>query len=734
MSDLLIEFLSEEIPARMQAKAAEDLRRLVTDGLVERGLTYAHAAAFATPRRLTLAIEGLTDRSPALREERKGPRVDAPAAALEGFLRSTGLGRDDLEQRDDKKARVWFAVTTRPGRDAPEIIAETVEAAVRGFPWPKSMRWGTGALRWVRPLHSILCLLSRETGAEVVPLTIDGLVSGDRTRGHRFHAPDSFSVTSFEDYEAKLRRAHVILDASERADRIDHDLRQLAFARGLEIVPDPGLLAENAGLTEWPVVLLGDIEPRFLDLPPEVLRTSMREHQKFFSLGDATGRITAYALVANRETADHGATILAGNARVLAARLSDAVFFWQNDLRTPLEEMAKKLDAVTFHGQLGTQGERIARIAALAREIAPLVGADPDLADRAARLAKADLASQMVYEFPELQGVMGRYYAERAGEPAEVAAAAAEHYSPLGPSDVVPAAPVSIAVALADKLDTLTGFWAIDEKPTGSRDPFALRRAALGVIRLILANGLRFSLDRPVDAQVLRHQIGATPAEPALLARILAASVADGMFGPATRALVAGAEAAAPDWLAAVRDHDPSVSDDLRAFFHDRLKVHLRDQGIRHDVIDACLSMPENCDLTLLVSRVGALNSFLATDDGANLLAGYRRAANILTQEEKNDGVEYSLDPDIRFAETEPERALFAALDTAEAALGPALEAEDFAAAMTALARLRAPIDAFFDTTTVNADSPAVRRNRLCLLNRIRVVMNRVAVFAALEG
>ena len=486
MPDLLLELFSEEIPARMQPKAAEDLRRLVTDGLVERGLTYAHAAAFATPRRLALAVEGLAEASLPVREERKGPRVDAPDAALQGFLRATGLTVDQLEQRDDKKGRAWFAVIARPGRPAAEIVAEVVEATVRDFPWPKSMRWGDGSLRWVRPLHSILCILTRETGAEVVPLEIDGLRAGNLTRGHRFHAPEPFSVASFEDYRAKLARAFVILDPAERAARIAHDAAQLAFANGLELVDDPGLLAENAGLTEWPVTLMGRIEPRFLDLPPEVLQTTMRANQKFFSLRDpASGAITAYLVVANRETADDGATILAGNARVLTARLADAEFFWQNDLRTPLADMAAKLATVTFHGKLGTQGERIARIAALAREIAPAVGADPDLAERAAQLAKADLASQMVFEFPELQGTMGRYYAERAGEPPAVAAVAAEHYSPLGPSDAVPTAPLSVAVALADKLDTLTGFWAIDEKPTGSKDPFALRRAALGVIRTV---------------------------------------------------------------------------------------------------------------------------------------------------------------------------------------------------------------------------------------------------------
>jgi glycyl-tRNA synthetase beta chain len=716
MPDLLLELFSEEIPARMQAKAAEDLRRLVTDGLAERGLACAHAAAFATPRRLALAVEGLAETSLPDREERKGPRVDAPEAALQGFLRSTGLTVAQLEQRDDKKSRVWFAVISRPGRPAAEVVAETVEAAVRAFPWPKSMRWGDGALRWVRPLQSILCILTRESGAEVVPLEIDGIGAGNLTRGHRFLAPEPFHVTSFEDYREKLARAFVILDPAERAARISHDATQLAFARGLELVEDKGLLAENAGLTEWPVTLMGTIEPRFLDLPPEVLQTSMRENQKFFSVREPGGGMTGYVVVANRDTRDSGATILAGNARVLAARLTDAEFFWRNDLRTPLEAMAAKLDHVTFHGKLGSQGERIVRIAALAREIAPHVGADPDLAERAARLAKADLASQMVYEFPELQGTMGRYYAERAGEPLEVAAAAEEHYSPLGPSDAVPTAPVSIAVALADKIDLLNCFWWIQEKPTGSKDPFALRRAALGVIRLLLSGGVQIAL-----LDLSTHHVERA-AEQAYQRRLAQTKLSGGIAG-----------------LAFVRQqyhgrHVNPDSIDLLAFLADRLKVHLRDQGIRHDVIDACFQLGGQDDLVLLVARVRALQAFLGTEDGEHLLTGYKRATNILEQEEKKDGVEYSLDPDPRLAETEAERALFAALDAAEAALGPALGAEDFGGAMTALARLRGPIDAFFDTTTVNADSPVLRRNRLCLLNRIRAVMNRVAVFSAVEG
>ena len=488
MPDLLIEFLSEEIPARMQARAADDLKRLVTEGLVEAGLTYSGAAAFSTPRRLVLAVEGLLAESPSVREERKGPRVDAPEKALEGFLRSTGLAKDQLEARDDKKGQVWFAVIEKPGRPAAEIVAEVLEKTVRNFPWPKSMRWGAGTLRWVRPLHSILCLLSENGEASVVDLEIDGIRAGDATHGHRFMSPEQFSVASFDDYAAKLKRGHVILSADERAASIWHDATQAAFAQGLEVVEDKGLLAEVAGLVEWPVVLMGEIGEAFLGLPEEVLRTSMKEHQKFFSVKDKSGRIVRFVTVANRETADSGATILAGNQKVLAARLADAKFFWENDLRVAeagMDAWVAALCNVTFHNKLGSQAERIDRIAALAREIAPVVGADADQAENAARVAKADLSSAMVNEFPELQGVMGEYYARAAGLGDDAAAVAQEHYQPLGPSDDVPSAPLSVAVALADKIDTLTGFWAIDEKPTGSKDPFALRRAALGVLRLI---------------------------------------------------------------------------------------------------------------------------------------------------------------------------------------------------------------------------------------------------------
>ena len=464
MPDLLIELFSEEIPAKMQHRAASDLKRLITDGLVEAGLTYAGAESFATPRRLTLAVEGLLGESPTVREERKGPRTDAPEKALEGFLRSTGLAKDDLEARDDKKGQVWFATIEKPGRAAAEIVAEVLEKTIRNFPWPKSMRWGAGSLRWVRPLHSIVCVLSENGEAEIVPLTIDGITATDTTFGHRFMAPDAIKVTNFEDYAAKLKRAHVILSADERAETIWQDATQAAFAQNLEVVEDKGLLAEVAGLVEWPVVLMGDIGEDFLSLPAEVLQTSMREHQKFFSVKDKSGRIVKFVTVANVETADNGETILAGNQKVLSARLSDAKFFWENDLRVAKDNIAIWTDAlfnVTFHNKLGSQSERIDRIAALAREIAPIVGANPDDAETAARIAKADLSSEMVYEFPELQGIMGSYYGREAGHSDEIAAVAQEHYQPLGPSDDVPTAPLSVAVALADKIDTLAGFWAI---------------------------------------------------------------------------------------------------------------------------------------------------------------------------------------------------------------------------------------------------------------------------------
>ena len=748
MPDLLIELFSEEIPARMQARARDDLKKLVTDGLVEAGLTYAGAAAFSTPRRLALTVQGLTAESPLLREERKGPKADAPEAALEGFLRSTGLTKDQLQLRDDKKGQVWFAVVEKPGRKAAEIVAEVLETAIRSFPWPKSMRWGTGSLRWVRPLHGILCILTDEAGAEVVPLTVDGIVAGSSTQGHRFMAPARFSVTNFEDYAAKLKRAFVVLDHAEREAHIWADATSAAFAAGLEVVEDRALLAEIAGLVEWPVVLMGQIGEEFLGLPPEVLQTSMKEHQKFFSVRNPkTGRIERFVTVANRETADDGATILHGNGKVLRARLSDAKFFWENDLRAVLhkglEGMAAGLANVTFHNKLGSQADRITRIEALAREIAPLVGADADLAAQAARVAKADLQSAMVGEFPELQGLMGSYYARAAGLPEAVALACKAHYQPLGPSDGVPSDPVSVAVALADKLDTLTGFWAIDEKPTGSKDPYALRRAALGVIRLVLGNRVRVGLEQLISAGTTYHftqqyfrdhvqQQGEIEAWKELTKSLHPHKSRESIENDA---LLAGLDGRA-FWQSfnEMAEDKQGVKADLLAFLHDRLKVFLRDQGIRHDIIDACLAMPGNDDLTLLVKRAEALAAFLKTEDGANLLQGYKRAASFLVREEAKDGVEYSFGAEVKFAEGPEERALFAALDGAEAVIAPAMKAEDFGAAMAAMAGLRAPIDAFFTAVQVNSENAVVRRNRLNLLSRIRVLCLSVADLNKIEG
>ncbi len=737
MPDLLIELFSEEIPARMQARAGEDMKKRMTDGLVEAGLTYAGAAAFTTPRRLTLTVNGMLGESPTLREERKGPRVDAPDKAIEGFLRGAGVARDDLEVRDEKKGQVYFAVIEKPGRPAGDIVAEVLEDVIRNFPWPKSMRWGAGSLRWVRPLHSILCILTDDAGeAQTVALDIDGITAGNSTQGHRFMAPDAFAVSSFEDYQAKLKRAHVVLSPQERADHIWQEATNMAFASGLEVVEDKGLLAEVAGLVEWPVVLMGTIDEDFLGLPPEVLQTSMREHQKFFSVRNPkTGRIERFITVANVETADQGATILAGNQKVLSARLADAKFFWENDLRIAKAGMGAwidQLENVTFERRLGSQAERITRIAALARELAPTVGADVDLAEQAAQVAKADLSSEMVYEFPELQGLMGRYYALEAGLPEDVALAAEEHYSPLGPSDDVPTRPVSVAVALSDKLDLLTGFWAIDEKPTGSKDPFALRRAALGVIRLVLENGLRVDVRSLARSHLIRPFVivsGEAGQEDGWgfggqvdYQIEFFVMMSGGGFG--------GGEAEKASFWAS---HADELVQDLLSFFHDRLKVYLRDRGIRHDVIDACLDEGAD-DLARVVARAKALSEVLATEDGENLVQGFKRANNILSQAEEKDGVEYSYGADVKFAETDEETALFAALDTAEGEIAKSIEAEDFAGAMGAMAALRPAVDAFFEAVQVNTDNSVVRRNRLNLLSRIRQICGQAADLTKLEG
>ena len=686
MPDLLIELFSEEIPARMQAKAAADLQKAMTDGLVEAGLTYAGAAAFATPRRLTLTVHGLLAQSPSLREERKGPRVDAPEQALAGFLRGAGVAREALSVRADKKGDVYIATIEKPGRPAAEIIAETLEKTVRQFPWPKSMRWGSGSLRWVRPLHSILCLLSDEAGADVIPIEIEGVRVGDTTYGHRFMAPDPISVTGFEDYQAKLKRAFVLLDAQERKEAIWQEASNQAFAVGLDLVDDRGLLSEVAGLVEWPVVLMGKIDAQFLSLPAEVLQTSMKEHQKFFSLRNPkTAQIEGFITVANRTTADQGATILAGNQKVLSARLADAKFFWENDLRLAQNEgmsrWVDRLSNVTFHNKLGSQKQRVDRLVQLSVDLAPLIGADPALAAQAASVVKADLSSEMVYEFPELQGLMGSYYCHAAGLPDDVAKACIEHYAPLGPSDQVPQTPLSVTVALADKIDLLTAFWAINEKPTGSKDPFALRRAALGVIRLLIENNVSLSL------------------------------------------------------LSVLQKAYPNADlQDLLGFFHDRLKVFLRDQGLRHDIIDACIAVSGNDNLTVLVKRAQALSQFLKTDDGDNLLQAFRRANNILSQAEAKDGVEYSYGADVKYVENAQERAVFEILDRQEPLIEQAMNAAEFSNALAGLAALRAPLDGFFEAVQINAENAVIRRNRLNLLSRIRALGVQVADLSRVEA
>jgi glycyl-tRNA synthetase beta chain len=669
MPQLLLELFSEEIPARMQAQAARDLERMVREQLAAAGYLPEALKAFAGPRRLTLVAEGLAPAQADRSEERKGPRVGAPDQAIEGFLRSMGFSRDQLIERDG----VYFAQIARKGRPTPEIVAEIVPAVVRAFPWPKSMTWGTGDLRWVRPLQRIVCTFA----GEVVPFEVGGIASGAYSEGHRFMGSrQAFRAPNFDEYAQGLAVNRVVLDVAERKQRILEGARTLCFARGLELVEDEGLLEEVAGLAEWPVPILGDMDDGFLKLPSEVIRTSMRTHQKYFAVRNPDGDRLAphFLVVANIEAHDGGGAIAAGNARVLSARLSDARFFWDEDRRVPLESRLEKLKGVTFHARLGTMYERVERIEALARAIAPLVGADPDVAARAARLAKADLGSGMVGEFPELQGIMGGYYAREEGLGDVIADAVRDHYRPQGPGDAVPTAPVSIAVALADKLDTLVSFFAIDEKPTGSRDPFALRRAALGVIRIILSNRIRFPLR----------------------------SVGGGKDG------------------------------DLLAFFADRLKVMLREQGQRHDLVDAVFALGDD-DLVRIVARVEALDAFLTTEDGANLLAGYKRATNILKAEEKKG--ELPTGPAARLTGAPPEEtALIAALKAARPSVETALAAEDFASAMRAVAALRAQVDGFFDKVLVNADDAAERANRLRLLGEVRDAMGRVADFSQVSG
>jgi len=706
MPDLLLELFSEEIPARMQAKAAEDLRRMVTDRLVAEGLIYEGAKAFATPRRLALTVHGIPARQSDLKEERKGPRVGGPEAAIAGFLKATGLASLDQAtiQRDPKKGDFYVALIEKPGRATLDVLADMLPVIIRTFPWPKSMRWGArsakpGALQWVRPLHAIVASFGLETEQpDVVNFAIDGIAAGHTTFGHRFMAPNPISVRRFEDYEAKLLDAKVVLDPERRKDTILTDARQLAFAQGFELVEDQGLLDEVAGLVEWPVVAMGSFEPEFLAIPAEVIRATIRNNMKCFVVSQPkTGKlINKFILTANIEASDGGKAIVEGNERVIRARLSDAKFFYQSDLKIKLEDRLPKFDKIVFHEKLGTQGDRIRRIERLAVEIAPLVGADVEKVKRAAHLAKADLLTEVVGEFPELQGLMGKYYALAQGEDAAVAAASEEHYKPQGPNDRVPTDAVSVAVALADKIDTLVGFWAIDEKPTGSKDPYALRRAALGAIRLLVENQHRINLTRLFDSHAQAFKAGGAKMK------------------------WAGREV-----------RDSSVN--LLSFLADRLKVQLREQGARHDLVDAVFALEGQDDLLMVVRRVDALGKFLDTEDGKNLLAGTKRAANILRIEEKKDSKAYDGAPNASLYSLAEEKALAKAIDQVKAEASAAIAKEDFAGAMSAIAKLRPAVDAFFDKVKVNDDNPQVRENRLKLLNQIRAATRAVADFSKIQ-
>ncbi|MBZ9722691.1 glycine--tRNA ligase subunit beta [Mesorhizobium sp. CO1-1-11] len=743
MPDLLLELRSEEIPARMQRKAAGDLKKMLTDGLVEAGLTYEAAREYWTPRRLTLDIRGLTARSKDIHEDIKGPSTSAPEQAVQGFLRKAGLSSiaEAHVHSDPKKGDFYVAHISKPGRAAEEIIAGLVPGIIRNFPWPKSMRWGPasakpGSLRWVRPLQSILCTFGPETEEPVVvDFEIDGIRSGSITYGHRFLAPGEITVRRFDDYVGKLEAGKVVLDADRRKEIILADARNLAFANGLDLVEDEGLLEEVSGLVEWPVVLMGEFEEAFLAIPAEVIRLTIRANQKCFVTrpqGESDALSNRFILTANIEASDGGKEIAHGNGKVVRARLSDALYFWTTDqgdlpdldqlqasaekfgldLKKPLDQRMARLDHlnVTFHAKLGTQGERVERIKRLAEELAPVVGADPTLAGRAAVLAKADLTTEVVGEFPELQGAMGRKYALLQGEHPSVAAAIEEHYKPQGPSDYVPSDPVSVAVALADKLDTLVGFWIIDEKPTGSKDPYALRRAALGMVRLTLENGTPLSL----LSTMAKHRKTTVDQIDERHAREQAESGGDHAHG---RGQVGDGK---------------SVDRDLLAFFHDRLKVYLRDQGARHDLIDAVIT-PQSDDLLQIVRRVEALGSFLDTEDGKNLLAGTKRAANILAAEEKKKtAVAETVEPAL--FQQDAEKSLFAAVNQAEKQAGEAIQNQDFSAAMLALSVLREPVDSFFEHVLVNDEDLSVRANRLALLARIRTATGQVADFSKIAG
>jgi glycyl-tRNA synthetase beta chain len=720
MPDLLLELFSEEIPARMQAKAADDLRRMVTDRLVAEGLVYDGAKAFATPRRLALTVVGIPVRQPDLKAERRGPRVGGPDAAIQGFLKASGLASiDQAKIERDAKGEFYIALIESKGRQTIDVLADMLPVVIRSFPWPKSMRWGArstkpGALNWVRPLRAITATFGLETEEpDVVQFSVDSIEAGQTTFGHRFMAPAAIKVRRFEDYDAKLLAAKVVLDPERRRDCILTDGKQLAFAQGFDLVEDPMLLEEVAGLVEWPVVLMGAFDPAFLSIPGEVIRATIRNNQKSFVLSDPrTGKLAnKFVLAANIEATDGGKTIVAGNERVIRARLSDAKFFYETDLKTRLEDRLAKFDAIVFHERLGTQSERIARIGRLAGELAPLCGADGEKAKRAALLAKADLLTQVVGEFPELQGVMGKYYALAQGEDASVAAACEEHYKPQGPNDRVPTDPVSVTVALADKIDTLVGFWMINEKPTGSKDPYALRRAALGVIRLLIENRIR------------AHLVALFDKHPSIELDFIADALRSAGTSGITRKLVT--------WNGRSVDQT-SVA--LLDFFIDRLKVQLREQGARHDLVDAVFALQGQDDLLMIVRRVEALGKLLDTDDGKNLLAGTKRAGNILAIEEKKDKLSFKGAPDPALYRLKEEKALAQTIAQVKSEASEAVGMEDFAGAMTIMARLRPAVDAFFDQVRVNDDDPRIRENRLKLLNEIRTATHAVADFSRIEG
>jgi len=752
MPDLLLEFFSEEIPARMQARAAEDLKKLITDRLVAAGLVYEGAKAFATPRRLALAVQGVPARAPDVREEKKGPRVGAPAGAIKGFLKAAGLASiDQAKVVNDKKGDFYVAVIEKPGRPALDVLAEIVPAVTASFPWPNAMRWGArsekpGALAWVRPLHAIVATFGPETAdPDIVPFAVDGIAAGDVTHGHRFLSPGPFQVRRLDDYMAKLEKAKVVLDPERRKAMILADAKNLAFAQGFELVEDAGLLAEVAGLVEWPVVLMGSFEEAFLAIPPEVIRTTIRANQKCFVLRDPkTGKlINKFILVANTEASDGGKAIVAGNERVIRARLSDAKFFYETDLKAKLEDRLPKIEQVIFHEELSTQADRIDRLEHLAAELVGYVVPDASeeeraklvqKAKRAARLCEADLLTEVVGEFPELHGKMGKHYALAQGEDPSVAAACEEHYKPVGPNDWVPTDPISIAVALADKIDRLVKFWLIGQKPSGSGDPYALRRMALGVVRIILERGIRLPLmsvfipSRLVLRDDTKHQ---------QLDRLMERLLDEGYSRPSINRILHNLERRFfPDKLA---DDEIDVAitqlEDLLSFFADRLKVQLREQGARHDLVDAVFALEGQDDLLLIVRRVEALGNFLSTDDGKSLLFAYRRAANILREEEKKDGVgAFERLPDTALFESPFETHLWNTVQSTVSDARFHIEREDFESAMEALSTLRSAIDAFFAEVLVNAPVPEVRANRLCLLNQFRNTVRRIADFDRIEA